>query len=63
MLESASAIVSYGRADSVCDLFHVQVTAVAGERVHVGARAVSWHMARQLCRSLLVDVAIEVSDG
>ena len=49
----------YGGADSVCDLFHVHVAGATGERVHVGDDAPGWHVARQLCRRLLVDVAWE----
>ena len=49
----------YGGADSVCGLLHVHVAGAADERVHVGVGAVGCHMARQLCRCLLVDVAWE----
>ena len=45
------------RTDSVHDLFHVQVGVAASERVHNGVGAAGWHMARQLRRSLLADVA------
>ena len=48
----------YGGTDSVRGVFHVQVAGTKGERVHAGGGAVRWHMARQLCRSLLADVAI-----